>query len=57
MACETGLSKSSVQRLWSAHELKPHRVRGFKLSKDLRFEEKFWAMLQERYNPMYGTSH
>ena len=31
MACETGLSKSSVQRLWSAHELQPHRVREFKL--------------------------
>ncbi len=40
MASETGLSKSSVQRLWSAHRLPPHRVRDFKLSKDLQFEEK-----------------
>src|SRR4029450_7693681 len=27
MARQTGLSKSSVQRLWSAHQLKPHRGR------------------------------
>jgi transposase len=32
MARETGLSKSSVQRLWSAHQLQPQRVRDFKLS-------------------------
>ena len=51
MACETGLSKSSVQRLWSAHDLKPHRVRGFKLSKDLRFEEKFWDVVGLYLNP------
>jgi hypothetical protein len=25
---------SSVQRIWQAHELQPHRVRRFKLSKD-----------------------
>jgi hypothetical protein len=29
MARQTGLSKSSVQRLWSAHQLQPHRVRHF----------------------------
>src|SRR6476646_10518725 len=45
MASETGLSKSSVQRLWSAHQLQPHRVRDFKLSKDIRFEEKFWDVV------------
>ncbi len=45
MASETGLSKSSVQRLWSAHQLQPHRVRDFKLSKDLRFEEKLWDVV------------
>ena len=45
MASETGLSKSSVQRLWSAHKLQPYRVRDFKLSKDLRFEEKLWDVV------------
>ena len=51
MARQTGLSKSSVQRLWSAHKLQPHRVRGFKLSKDLRFEEKFWDVVGLYLNP------
>ena len=45
MARETGLSKSSVQRLWSAHAIAPHRLRSFKLSKDLAFEEKFWDVV------------
>jgi transposase len=45
MARQSGMSKSSVQRLWSAHRIAPHRVRGFKLSKDLEFEEKFWDVV------------
>ena len=45
MARETGLSKSSVQRLWSAHAIAPHRLKSFKLSKDLAFEEKFWDVV------------
>src|SRR5215475_12113651 len=32
MAKASGLSYSSVQRIWKAHELKPHRVKTFKLS-------------------------
>jgi len=40
MAAATGLSYSSVQRIWKAHELKPHRVKTFKLSNDKRFVEK-----------------
>jgi transposase len=51
MAAQTGLSKSTVQRLWSAHRIQPHRVRGFKLSKDLRFEEKFWDVVGLYLNP------
>ena len=39
MARQTGLSKSSVQRLWSAHQLQLHRVRHFKLSNHLQFEK------------------
>src|SRR4029453_14935179 len=45
MARQTGLSKSSVQRLWSANQLQPHRVRDFRLSKDLQFEEKLWDVV------------
>src|SRR5665213_3342871 len=36
----TGLSVSSVHRIWRAHGLQPHRVRQFKLSNDPRFVEK-----------------
>lgn len=35
-----GLSDTSVQRIWKAHGLKPHRARTFKLSRDPRFVEK-----------------
>jgi hypothetical protein len=39
MARAAGISPASVQRLWAAHDLKPHLTRTFKLSKDARFEE------------------
>ena len=34
MAKATGISVSSVQRIWRAHKLQPHRVRSFELSTD-----------------------
>jgi transposase len=34
MAAATGVSLCSVQRIWAAHGLQPHRVRRFKLSQD-----------------------
>ena len=40
MAKEVGISVSSVQRIWRAHGLQPHRVRQFKLSNDPKFVEK-----------------
>jgi transposase len=40
MAKAAGISHRSVQRIWAAHELKPHRVRTFKLSKDPKFVDK-----------------
>ncbi len=40
MAKAQGLSKATVQRIWSAHGLQPHRTKRFKLSKDRRFTEK-----------------
>lgn len=40
LAKVVGLSSASVQRIWKAHGLKPHRVRTFKLSRDPRFVEK-----------------
>jgi transposase len=40
MAETIGISVSSVQRIWRAHGLQPHRVRQFKLSNDPKFATK-----------------
>jgi len=40
MAKATGISVSSVQRIWRSHGLQPHRMRQFKLSNDPRFADK-----------------
>lgn len=40
MAAELGVSAASVSRHWRAHGLKPHIVRGFKVSRDPQFVEK-----------------
>ena len=40
MAKAAGISISSVQRIWRAHGLQPHRVRQFKLSNDPQFATK-----------------
>jgi transposase len=40
MAKAAGISLRSVQRIWDAHQLQPHRVRSFKRSHDPAFAEK-----------------
>jgi hypothetical protein len=40
MARASGVSMSSVQRVWRKHWLQPHRMRQFKLSNDPKFIEK-----------------
>jgi transposase len=40
LAKEMGVSDSTVLRVWRAHGLKPHLVRGFKVSRDPDFVEK-----------------
>ena len=40
MAKVVGIGASTVQRIWKAHGLSPHRIRTFKLSKDPKFAEK-----------------
>ena len=40
MGAALGISASTVMRHWQAHGLKPHIVRGFKVSRDPKFEEK-----------------
>jgi transposase len=51
MARHSGLSRSAVQRLWAANDLKPHRTRTFKLSTDPQFETKFWDVVGLYLNP------
>jgi len=45
MAQRSGLSKSTVGRIWRAFELKPHREDGFKLSNDPQFVEKVYDIV------------
>ena len=40
MAKHTGVSLRSVQRIWAAHDLQPHRIRTFKRSTDPDFAAK-----------------
>jgi len=40
MAKAVGLSLRTVQRIWQAHHLQPHRIRTFKRSNDPAFAEK-----------------
>jgi len=40
MAAATGVSDTSVLRIWKAHGLQPHRVQTFKLSRDPEFVAK-----------------
>jgi transposase len=40
MAKVAGISVSSVQRIWRAHGLRPHRIQQFKLSNDPQFVER-----------------
>jgi transposase len=40
MATAVGLSLPTIQRIWAAHRLQPHRIRTFKRSNDPAFAEK-----------------
>ena len=51
MAREVGISPDSVHRLWKANDIKPHLTRQFKLSKDPKFEQKFWDVIGLYMNP------
>ena len=51
MAKRCGLSQSMVSRIWRAFALQPHRVEGFKLSKDPLFIEKVRDIVGLYLNP------
>lgn len=51
MAKKHGLSKATVNRIWQAHQIKPHRTQGFKLSRDPQFLEKLTDVVGLYLNP------
>lgn len=51
MAADQGLSKSTVSNLWRSHNLKPHRTKTFKLSRDPKFLEKLTDVIGLYLNP------
>ena len=51
MAKAQGVSPATVQRIWDAHGLQPHRVKTFKLSHDQRFVEKLTDVVGLYLNP------
>jgi len=51
MAKAKGVSPATVQRIWSARNIRPRRVRTFELSNDKRFEEKLIDVVGLYLNP------
>ena len=51
MAERSGLSPSTIGRIWKAFELKPHRADGFKLSNDPLFVGKVYDIVGLYLNP------
>jgi len=51
MAAAQGVSRMAVQRIWRHHNLKPHLVKTFKLSRDKNFVEKLSDVVGLYLNP------
>jgi transposase len=51
MAETQKVSKSTVSNIWRSHNLKPHRTKTFKLSRDARFLEKLTDVVGLYLNP------
>jgi len=51
LAKRLGVSKSTVNNVWRSHNLKPHRVKTFKLSRDPHFLEKLTDVVGLYLNP------
>lgn len=51
LAQEVGVSKSTVNNIWRSHNLKPHRVKTFKLSRDPHFLTKLTDVVGLYLNP------
>lgn len=51
LAQQQGVSKSTINNIWQAHNLKPHLVETFKLSRDPKFLEKMTDVVGLYLNP------
>ena len=51
MANAQKVSKSTINNIWNSHNLKPHRTKTFKLSRDARFLEKLTDVVGLYLNP------
>lgn len=51
MAAHLAMSKSTISSIWRSHNLKPHRVKTFKLSRDPKFVEKLTDVIGLYLNP------
>ena len=51
MAATQGVSAATVQRIWTQYQLKPHRTKTFKLSRDKQFVEKLTDIVGLYLNP------
>ncbi|HUL13813.1 MAG TPA: IS630 family transposase [Methylococcaceae bacterium] len=51
LARQVGISRMAVHRIWRAHKLKPHQVKGFKMSNDPLFAEKLRDVIGLYLNP------
>lgn len=51
LASEVGVSPSTVQRIWKAHDLKPHQVETFKFTTDPDAEDKIHDVVGLYLNP------
>ena len=55
LAVATGLSPTTVHRIWRDHKLKPHQVRSFKFSRDPRLAEKIVDVVGLYLDPPKGA--
>jgi transposase len=55
LAAATGLSSTTVHRIWRDHKLKPHQVRSFKFSRDPRLAEKIVDVVGLYLDPPKGA--
>lgn len=55
MAGSQGMSKSTIANIWQSHNLKPHRSKSFKLSRDPKFLEKLTDVVGLYIHPPDGA--